>query len=178
MLKGVDRQVAARAQEYIDAFGRYTISVITVAEIVKGFHRLGREDRIQRFLDNLSDLEILPLDAQGAQLAGRIYADLERAGQPIGRADPMIAAIAVQHDLTLATGNTAHYQRVADLGYPLKLDNWRVRVQQEERRMLAQLLQALGGGKSTEDGIETQRRKGAEGERSDIFLCGSAALRS
>ena len=129
VLKGVDRQVVARAREYISTFSRYTISVITVAEVIKGFHKLGREDRIRQFLGDLAGLEILPLDVQGAQLAGRIYADLERTGQPIGRADPMIAAIAVQHNLTLVTGNTAHYQRVEELGYHLTLDNWRVRGQ-------------------------------------------------
>ena len=45
--------------------------------------------------------------------------------------------------------------------------------------MLAQLLQALGGGKKGEDGIETQRRKGAEEEKasesSPLRLSASAA---
>jgi tRNA(fMet)-specific endonuclease VapC len=50
---------------------------------------------------------------------------LERTGQPIDRADPMIAAIALRHDLTLVTGNVSHYQRIQTLGYGLKLDNWR-----------------------------------------------------
>ena len=65
------------------------------------------------------------LDLRSAELAGRIYADLERAGQPIGRADPMIAAIALRHDLTLVTGNLSHYERIQKLGYNLELDNWR-----------------------------------------------------
>ena len=47
-------------------------------------------------------------------------------GQPIGRADPMIAAIALRHDLVLVTGNLSHFQRIPALGYSLKLDNWRV----------------------------------------------------
>jgi phosphinothricin acetyltransferase len=34
----------------------------------------------------------------------------------------MIAAIALQHNLTLATGNIAHYQRIQALGYSLKAD--------------------------------------------------------
>jgi len=67
----------------------------------------------------------LTLDLSSAESAGRIYADLNRTGQPIGRADPMIAAIAIQQGLTLVTGNLSHYQRIKDLGYELKLDNWR-----------------------------------------------------
>ena len=34
---------------------------------------------------------------QSAELAGRIYADLEKSGQPISPADPMIAAIAMAY---------------------------------------------------------------------------------
>ncbi len=52
--------------------------------------------------------------------------NLERTGQPIGLADSIIAAIAIQHDLTLVTGNLAHYERIQGLGYSLKLDNWRI----------------------------------------------------
>ena len=38
----------------------------------------------------------------------------------------MIAATAITHGLELVTGNTAHYQRVQQLGYPLILANWRI----------------------------------------------------
>jgi tRNA(fMet)-specific endonuclease VapC len=125
ILKGVDRAVAARATTYRAIWGRYTVSTITVVEVVKGLHRVGREDAIQRFLSGLSLAELLTLDLQSAELAGRIYADLERTGQPIGRADPMIAAIALEHGLTLVSGNLSHYRRIEALGYGLKLENWR-----------------------------------------------------
>ena len=85
---------------------------------MKGYHRLAREDRIQQFLADMGALEILTLDPVSGETAGRIFADLERAGQPIGRADPLIAAIALRYDLTLVTGNLGHFQRIQDLGYP------------------------------------------------------------
>lgn len=125
ILKGIDQTVVAQATAYLTIFGRYTLSTITVLEIVKGLHRIQREDRVQRFLVGLSTVELLTLNLSSAELAGRIYADLERTGQPIGRADPMIAAIALDHDLTLVTGNLSHYQRIQTLDYSLKLDNWR-----------------------------------------------------
>ena len=125
VLKGVDPQVVARATAYRAAFGYYTISAITVLEVVKGFHKLQREDRIQEFLSKLPNIEVLTLDVRSSELAGRIYADLEKSGQGIGRADPIVAAIAFRHSLTLVTGNMAHYQRIQALGYALKLDNWR-----------------------------------------------------
>ncbi len=125
ILKGIDRNVAARARAYHATFGYYTISTISVMEIVKGFHKVQREDRIQKFLTSLSSVELVTLDLQSSELAGRIYADLERTGQPIGRADPMIAAIALKLDLTLITGNVSHYQRIQQLDYSLKIENWR-----------------------------------------------------
>lgn len=125
ILKGIDQNVVAKAMAYRATFGHYTISTITVMEIVKGLHKLQREDRIQQFLAGLPTVELLTLDLRSSELAGRIYADLERSGQPIGRADPMIAAIALRHGLTLVRGNLSHYQRLQTLGYALKLDNWR-----------------------------------------------------
>jgi len=86
-----------------------------VLEIVKGLHKIRREDRIEQFLKLLPALEVLPLDLQSAEIAGRIHADLELAGQPIGRADPMIAAVALRNDRTLVTGNQSHYRRIPAL---------------------------------------------------------------
>jgi tRNA(fMet)-specific endonuclease VapC len=123
--KGIDPNVARNATAYRTAFGRYTISVITIMEVVQGFQKKGSTGRLQRFLSAIASEEILPFDQPAAELAGRIAGDLERLGQPIGRADPMIAAIALQHGLELVTGNTAHYQRIQNLGYPLTLLNWR-----------------------------------------------------
>jgi hypothetical protein len=39
---------------------------------------------------------------------------LASTGQPIGRIDPLIAAIAVASDLELVTGNRAHYERLVE----------------------------------------------------------------
>ena len=75
---------------------------------------------------SIASEEVFPLDIVAAELAGRITGDLDRIGQPIGRADPMIAAIAIDQGLELVTGNTAHYERIERLGYPLTLVNWRV----------------------------------------------------
>ncbi len=126
ILKGVDAEVVARASRYRTQFGRYSITTITVIEIVKGLHKLQREDRVKQFLAGLADIELFSLDLGSSELAGRIYADLERTGQPIGPADPMIAGIAMKNGLVLVTGNLTHYQRIQTLGYELKLENWRI----------------------------------------------------
>lgn len=125
IFKAKNAALVSKAVAYKDAFGQFTISAITVMEIVKGLHKMGRADALAKFLDGLQASEVLPFDQACAGIAGRIFADLERIGQPVGRADPMIAAIALHHDLTLVTGNMAHYQRIQELGYSLKLENWR-----------------------------------------------------
>jgi tRNA(fMet)-specific endonuclease VapC len=123
--KGVDPNVVSNATHYRNTYGKYTLSVISIMEVVRGFQQKQREGRLQKFLKAIRSEEILILDQPVAELAGRIAGDLDRSGQPIGRADPMIAAIALKHGLTLVTGNTVHYQRIQLLGYSLTLVNWR-----------------------------------------------------
>jgi tRNA(fMet)-specific endonuclease VapC len=125
ILKGRDAVVARRASAYLEAHGRFTITCVSVLEVVAGWHRLQREDRVREFLDRLRDFEVLPLETLAAAEAGRIEADLARTGQPIGRADTMVAAIAVVQGRTLVSGNEAHYARIAALDHSLRIENWR-----------------------------------------------------
>ena len=125
ILKGRNEVVLARERTYLAESGTYALSMISVVEIVKGLQKLGRERRIQTIMSEFHSADIRTLDLRSSELAGRIYGDLERTGQTIGLADPMIAAIAMRHGLTLVTGNVAHYQRIQGMGYPLRLDNWR-----------------------------------------------------
>ena len=123
--KGIDRRVVSRAGAYRYVFGFYTISIMMFIEVVKGWQKRQREDRVQEFLAEIANVEVLPIELSIGELAGRICGDLERTGQPIGIADSIIAATAIHHDLILVTGNISHYQRIQALGYSLKLDNWR-----------------------------------------------------
>jgi tRNA(fMet)-specific endonuclease VapC len=127
ILRGRDPAVVAKAEAYLSALGKFTLSVITVAEIVDGFRRQRRDAECAKLLERLQTEghEILPLDLESAKLAGSILGDLSSVGRPIGRADPFIAAIAIQAGIPLVTGNINHFDRIQALGYPLRLDNWR-----------------------------------------------------
>jgi predicted nucleic acid-binding protein len=70
--------------------------------------------------------EIVTLDAVSSELAGRVYADLERAGRLIGIADVLIGSIAVHLGMTLVTGNASDYEHIRAVGYPLQIESWRV----------------------------------------------------
>jgi tRNA(fMet)-specific endonuclease VapC len=94
-------------------------------EIVRGFQQNQSARRMNDFLTAVASEEVLIFDRTAAELAGRIEGELVRTGRPIGMADTMIAAIALTQGLQLSTGNSAHFQRVQQLGYPLTLVNWR-----------------------------------------------------
>ncbi|MEH2179685.1 type II toxin-antitoxin system VapC family toxin [Nostoc sp.] len=126
IIKRANPRIIAKANTYLNQFDKYTISVITVMEIIEGWQKRKQEQRLQQFLTIVNSQDILSFDLTEAVLAGRIYADLETAGKRIGYPDCMIAAIAVSHNLTLVTGNLSHYQRIQDLDYSLRLDNWRL----------------------------------------------------
>lgn len=123
--KGIDPNVVRNATAYRNAFGRYTLSVVSIMEVVRGLQKKQSAARLQHFLASIASEEALLFDQPAAELAGRIAGNLDRIGQPIGKADPMIAAIALAHGLDLVTGNIAHYQRIQQLGYQLNLVNWR-----------------------------------------------------
>jgi tRNA(fMet)-specific endonuclease VapC len=125
VLKGVNPTVIQNAATYRQTHGVLTLSVITKMEIVKGCQKVQSSTRMRKFLMAISKEQVLPLGESAAEVAGRIAGELDRIGQSIGMADPIIAAIALEHGLELVTGNTAHFQRVQQLGYPLVLANWR-----------------------------------------------------
>lgn len=126
ILKQRDVNVVARAKAYVAEHGTLTLSSVTVLEIVRGYRRVGRDAKVATFESALSACTVLPFDEAAGRLAGRIYADLELRGRPIGMPDVMIAAIAVRHGLVLATGNLAHFEFVRGAGYTLEIENWRL----------------------------------------------------
>ena len=126
ILKGKNPTVTARTKEYLATHGSLTTSAISVAEIVYGLRRVGREDRIREFESTASIADVLPFDDGAARLAGRINGDLVRKGRVIGMPDVMIAAIAVRAGIPVVTGNQAHFEQVRLVGYELSIQNWRV----------------------------------------------------
>jgi tRNA(fMet)-specific endonuclease VapC len=123
--KARNATVASNAKTYRRSFGHYTLSAVTVMEIVHGFQKTQATSRLNAFLATLPHMEVLPFEQPAAELAGRIAGELERTGRPISTADTMIAAIAIEQGLELVTGNISDFQRVQALGYPLTLVNWR-----------------------------------------------------
>ena len=72
IIKGVDQTVAAHAKTYRRSFGRYTVSAVTVMEIVQGYQQKQANRQLQAFLAALPSQEVLSFDEGDGELAGRI----------------------------------------------------------------------------------------------------------
>lgn len=95
------------------------ISVVTASELLHGVHRAGDEAirvRRQVFVEHiLASLEPLPITTRVARAHARLWAHLEQTGMLIAAHGLWIAATALAHGMSLATGNARHFDRVPGL---------------------------------------------------------------
>lgn len=101
--------------------GEIGISTITVAELAYGAQKSNFPAKNLAALEQfLLPLEISDYDHAAALAYGKIRAELERAGQPIGAMDLLIGAHALSLNVVLVTNNVREFQRISNL----KLENW------------------------------------------------------
>ena len=97
------------------------ISSITYGELMHGVEKSQAVERnrvaITLFLSSIS---ILQFDNYAAEEYGKVRADLERKGTPIGPMDMLIAGHARSEGLVLVTNNTREFFRVDDL----EVEDW------------------------------------------------------
>jgi len=93
-----------------------SISLISYGEIYEGIYFGDQPAAMARsFRQFLRAVDILPLNRTIMRRFARIRGELRRGGRIIGDPDLMIAATAIEHDLTLITGNSRHFSRIAEL---------------------------------------------------------------
>ena len=97
------------------------ISSVTYAELVHGVEKSAAVEKNRLALSMLlANIEILDFDAVAANCYGKIRADLEKKGTPIGPLDMMIAGHAQSLGYTVVTNNVKEFSRVS----ALKIENW------------------------------------------------------
>jgi tRNA(fMet)-specific endonuclease VapC len=97
------------------------ISSITLSELEYGVMKSSKPGQNQLALAQfLAPLEILSYDDEAAQHYGRLRANLEKRGTPVGSLYMLIAAHALSAGCILITNNEREFKRVHDL----KVDNW------------------------------------------------------
>jgi tRNA(fMet)-specific endonuclease VapC len=119
LIKRKPQQVLEKFQTH--PVGDIGISSITVAELQYGVAKSQQQQQNQTALDLfLAPLEIVDFDPAAARQYGRIRAELERAGTPIGAYDLLIASHAQSLAVTVVTNNIGEFARVPEL----KVENW------------------------------------------------------
>jgi tRNA(fMet)-specific endonuclease VapC len=118
--RGTNPLVSQRALSYLAPQGNFTLSLITRYEILRGLKATNATAQLAGFEAWCQRHDVRPLTDPIIVLAADLWAGLRQTGRLIGDNDLLIAATALHHGLTLATGNTAHFSRIPGLA----LDDW------------------------------------------------------
>jgi len=116
------RRPAGLAHRFIQHSGRLFTSSICLGELyVWAFARPDPTPMLQA-IDQLLHYEVsvIDFDSDCAKTFGNVRVDLRRQGIEVSTTDLMIAAVALVHQLTLVTHNTADFQNIPGL----PLEDW------------------------------------------------------
>jgi len=92
------------------------LSIISLAELYEGvYYSRDPEGDEQDLNDFLRGLTILGIDEAVCKIFGRERGRLRAEGLLIGDTDLLIAATALQYDLTLLSNNRRHFERIEGL---------------------------------------------------------------
>jgi tRNA(fMet)-specific endonuclease VapC len=110
------------AHRFVQHSGGLNLSTIALAELYAWAYRRTHPAKLLQAItsDLLPDVMVLDFDAVCAEEFGKIRGALLRQGIQVATADMMIAAVALVHNLTLVTHNTADFQKIPGL----RLDDW------------------------------------------------------
>jgi predicted nucleic acid-binding protein len=124
--------VSAIAQAYLRAFGRFTLSSVTVFERLRGYRQALRAGKpfhrqLQAFESLVQNSIVLPFDENAASVSAALWAACSRA-QRKQLGDILIAGIAVARQIPLATRNRRDFETLtANCGVNLRLVDWTTR---------------------------------------------------
>lgn len=119
MIRNKPPEVSKHFEQFV--LGDIAISSLTVAELQYGVEKSAAKKRNSLALEAfLLPLEITPFDMDSALVYGKIRAELERQGKPIGGMDMLIAAQAIAQNVTLITHNLKEFPRIPNL----KCETW------------------------------------------------------
>lgn len=95
---------------------------INVSEIYFGAYRSRNRKKILKVYENkvFPNVNILPFDTDSGKIYGRLKALLEKRGISKSEPDLRIAAIAIQHNMILVTGNKRHFINIPGLN----MEDW------------------------------------------------------
>lgn len=114
------RRPGGLAHRFIHYGGGLFVPTIVLAELHAGAYHVNDPALLQKIAELLRDVQVLPFDELCAERFGMVRGQLLRQGLSVPTTDLMIASVALVHDLTLVTHNTADYRHVPGL----RLEDW------------------------------------------------------
>lgn len=110
------RRPARLAHRFIQFTGPLATPTIVLAELDAGAFKHPIPDRLLTLTSELlQEIDVLDFDSSCAERFGRVRGGLLQKGIAVASMDLMIASVALVHDLTLVTHNTADFQDIPDL---------------------------------------------------------------
>lgn len=115
------RRPASLAHRFIQYTDQLAIATIVLGELYAGAYRHPDPTRLLKLIEELlPELQVLDFDSACAEQFGQLRGQLLQQGIAVSPVDVMIASVAMIHDLTLVTHNTADFQHIPGL----RLDDW------------------------------------------------------
>jgi tRNA(fMet)-specific endonuclease VapC len=115
------RRPAKLSHRFIQYTGQVAISTVTLAELYAGAYKHSQVGRLVALIaDLLQEVQPLDFDSMCAERFGQARGSLLQRGISVPTTDLMIASVALVHNLTLVTHNTADFQNIPGL----RLDDW------------------------------------------------------
>ena len=115
------RRPGGLAHRFLQYAGRLAIPTVVLGELYSGAYKHPNPARLLSLIADLrSEVAILDFDISCAEEFGKVRGDLLRRGLVTPAVDLMIASVALVHNLTLVTHNTADYQHVPGL----RIEDW------------------------------------------------------
>ena len=112
--------VVSKAREYLREHHRFTFSILTRYEILRGLKAKDASRQESAFEYFCGANTVLLLSDDIIVQAAAIYADLHRRGELIGDADILIGATALVQGFRVVTNNVHHLSRIKGLC----VENW------------------------------------------------------
>jgi tRNA(fMet)-specific endonuclease VapC len=115
------RRPGGLSHRFVQYSGRLYLPTIALGELYAGAYHLPDPAPLLRDIEELlDDVTVLTFDQVCAEQFGKVRGGLLQRGLSVSTMDLMIASVALVHQLTLVTHNTADFRHVPGL----QLDDW------------------------------------------------------
>jgi tRNA(fMet)-specific endonuclease VapC len=116
------KRPAGLMHRFIQYAGRLHVPTIVLGELYAWVHIRPNPTKKINLIhkDLLPNVVLLDFNSDCAQEFGRLRGFLQKSGITVGPLDILIASVALVHNLTLVTHNTADFQNIPNL----RLDDW------------------------------------------------------